>query len=97
MLISENVASLERRRLAGTLLEGQCTALEEAWYAGQLLAREEGLTGPETLSMAKLVGYEHFFRIVLPRAPHRFSQLPCTTQQSPARSHSSSFDTFCKL
>ena len=68
-LISENVASLERRRLAGTLLEGKCTALEEAWFGGELLELEEGLTSPETLSMAKLVGYEQFLRTATSVAP----------------------------
>ena len=68
-LISENVASLERRRLAGTLLEGKCTALEEAWFGGELLEHEEGLTSHETLSMVKLVGYEQFLRTATSVAP----------------------------
>ena len=68
-LFSENVASLERRRLAGTLLEGKCTALEEAWFGGELLEHEEGLTGPETLSMANLVGYAQFLRSATSVAP----------------------------
>lgn len=31
-LLSTVVAALDRRRVAGTLLEGKCTAVEEAWH-----------------------------------------------------------------
>ena len=33
-LLSGVMAALERRRLAGTLLLGKCTAAEEAWHGG---------------------------------------------------------------
>ena len=36
VLYSGAVAALARRRAAGTLLEGKCTAAEEAWRAGDL-------------------------------------------------------------
>ena len=35
-LFSDAVAALERRRMAGTLLEGKCTATEETWWASQM-------------------------------------------------------------
>ena len=59
-LISDDIASLERRRVAGTLLEGKCAALEEAWFAGDLHRRVEGLAGSEAVNQATLVGYEQF-------------------------------------
>ena len=34
------VATLERRHVAGTLLEGKCTAVEEAWYAELIACRK---------------------------------------------------------
>jgi len=54
------VASLERRRLAGTLLEGKCTAAEEAWSAAQM--RDGNFTAAESVSLAKLVGYRAFLQ-----------------------------------
>ena len=56
-LLSAVVAALERRQVAGTLLEGRCTAAEEAWLATQVYI-------PNTVSAAdasdrlRMVGYE---------------------------------------
>ena len=57
-LYSTVVAALERRRAAGTLLEGKCTAAEEA-YEGAYL-REANCPPAEAASLAKLVGYGTF-------------------------------------
>ena len=51
-LLSDAVAALERRRVAGTLLEGKCAAVEEAWVAGQLKPGDANWPPP--------VGYERF-------------------------------------
>jgi len=60
VLLSAAVAALERRRVAGTLLEGNCTAVEEAWYAAEW--REASHSPAEAASQAKLVGYDSFLR-----------------------------------
>jgi len=57
-LLSTAVAALERRRVAGTLLEGKCTAAEEAWDAAQWIDAE--YPAAEAASLAKLVGYQTF-------------------------------------
>ena len=60
-LLSSAVDALERRRVAGTLLEGKCAAVEEAWRASYL--RHLGpthCTADETNSHAALVGYSQF-------------------------------------
>jgi len=58
-LFSTVVAALERRRMAGTLLEGKCTAAEEAWlvaeYEHENDAASANWIGP-------LVGYDTFLR-----------------------------------
>jgi len=59
-LLSGVVAALERRRVAGTLLEGKCTADEEAGYAAEL--RECRFSSDEAASRAKLVGLHVVFR-----------------------------------
>jgi len=53
---SATVAALERRRAAGTLLEGKCTAAEEAWHAGVL--RDLQTPAASVATIAPLVGYE---------------------------------------
>jgi len=60
-LLSASVAALERRRLAGTLLEGKCTATEEAWYAAEWPAAN-GWSAAEAAIWAKLFGYTTFIR-----------------------------------
>ena len=63
-LLSGAVEELERRRVAGTLLEGKCAAVEEQWCAHELqrvnIVRELNLTAVEVASLAALVGYEQF-------------------------------------
>ena len=54
--LSTVVAALERRRVAGTLLDGKCTAAEEAWEAASLLIDRQ-YSAAEAASEAKLVGY----------------------------------------
>jgi len=54
-LFSAAVAALERRRAAGTLLEGKCTAAEEAWYVTQM--REAKISAVGTAAWASLFGY----------------------------------------
>ena len=54
------VEALERRRLAGTLLEGKCTAAEEAWYALLLQRLNSRFSAAEAASFAALVGYETY-------------------------------------
>jgi len=56
-LFSAAVATLERRRAAGTLLEGKCTAAEEAWYATQLREAPQ-LSAADAAAWAPLVGYD---------------------------------------
>ena len=56
-LYSAAVATLERRRAAGTLLEGKCTAAEEAWYATQLREAPQ-LSAADAAAWAPLVGYD---------------------------------------
>ena len=67
-LLSGAVEALERRRTAGTpagtLLEGTCSAVEEAWQTGQVLqgccGSRERVTAAEASSWAALFGYEEF-------------------------------------
>ena len=61
-LLSGAVAALERRRVAGTLLDGKCAAAEEAWYAVELQRLDPDWPAAEIASMASLVGYEVFMR-----------------------------------
>jgi len=59
-LLAAAVAALERRRMAGTLLDGKCTVAEEAWFAAELQA--VGDSADEVAWQAKLVGYSAFLR-----------------------------------
>ena len=61
MLLSGAVEALERRRAAGTLLDGKCSAAEEAWNAG-VLQRRHRHSPAEAASLAAFVGYEEFLR-----------------------------------
>jgi len=60
-LLTAAVATLERRRVAGTLLEGKCTSDEEAWDAA--LWRDAGYSAADAAVYAKLVGYGFFLRL----------------------------------
>jgi len=60
-LLSAAMAALERRRVADTLLEGKCTAAEEAWNAADWTVA--GHSADEAARQAKLVGYNTFLRV----------------------------------
>ena len=55
-LFSAAVAALERRRMAGTLLEGKCTAAEEAWFAARITEASK-LPAADATAWAPLAGY----------------------------------------
>ena len=59
-LLSGAAEVLERRRVAGTLQEGKCTAVEEAWRAGELQRDNAHFTAAQVASWVALVGYEEF-------------------------------------
>lgn len=59
-LLCSSMAAMERRRAAGTLLEGKCTAAEKAWYAG-LLRREHPQL--DATSWTVLVGYRLYMSV----------------------------------
>ena len=61
-LYSGAVEALERRRVAGTLLEGKCAAAEEAWFAGALQRGNVNLSAANAASWSALVGYAQFLR-----------------------------------
>ena len=60
-LLCGAVEALERRRVAGTLLEGKCSAAEEAWWA-RVLQADPRCTAAAAASLAALVGYEQFLQ-----------------------------------
>jgi len=60
-LLSAVVAALERRRVAGTLLEGKCSAAEEAWYTAEL--RDAGHSSASAAGWAPLVGYDTYLLV----------------------------------
>ena len=73
-LLSSAVEALERRRVAGKLLEGKCAAVEEAWYAGEWqLLRGADCTAVEAAIVGELVGFEMFMRA----ATHVANVLAC--------------------
>jgi len=57
-LFATVIAALERRRVAGTLLEGKCSAAEEAWSAAMLSG--VGCPADEVAWRAPLVGSDLF-------------------------------------
>ena len=60
-LCSTAIMALERRRVAGTLLEGKCTAVEQEWCVARLLrVHGESISSDKFASRAKLFGYEQF-------------------------------------
>ena len=61
-LLSGAVAAVERRRVAGTLLEGTCTAAEETWRARDLQQANAHLPAALCACLATLVGYEEYLR-----------------------------------
>jgi len=81
--LSAVTAALERRRVAGTLLEAKCTAAEVAWFAARL--RVDGISAQTAAWQAPLVGYEVFlfaalsFSAVLSNA--RYFAAECSAAQ----------------
>ena len=61
-LISGAVAGLERRRMAGTLLDGKCSAAEEAWRTVELRRLIATMPAADAASFAALTGYEDLLR-----------------------------------
>ena len=62
-LLSGAVDALERRRAAGTLLEGKCAAVEEAWRASEIRRlTANSCSAVAAASFAPLTGYEDFMR-----------------------------------
>ena len=59
-LLSMVVTAVERRRVAGTLLEGKCSAAEEACFEVEWL--ELKFPTADAASLAKLVGFNAFLR-----------------------------------
>jgi len=60
-LCSAAVAALERRRVAGTLLEGKCSAAEDAWDVEKW--KDAGASAALAASLAKLFGYDRFLYV----------------------------------
>ena len=54
-LLSHAVAALERRRVAGTLLDGKCSAVEENWRSDMM--RHARYTAADAACWAPMVGY----------------------------------------
>ena len=61
-LLTAVTAALERRRMAGTLLEGRCTAAEDAWYADNL-RQCNNLPSAVILGFRPLFGYMTFIAV----------------------------------
>ena len=59
-LLSGVLEALERRRAAGTLLKGKCSAAEEAWRTRKLLQHDASPPATVVASRAALVGYLEF-------------------------------------
>ena len=64
-LLSGAVEALERRRVAGTLLEGKCTAAEEAWCAHETQRSNSHWPASVAASFAALFGYEQFLHAAI--------------------------------
>ena len=60
VLLSGAADTLERRRVAGTLLDGKCSAVEEVWFVGELQRQNAHLPASVATSWAALVGYKCF-------------------------------------
>ena len=60
MLLSGAIAAVQRRRAAGTLLEGKCAAAEEVWRDALWRHQNPILPTAQAASWAALVGYEQY-------------------------------------
>ena len=79
--------------MAGTLLEGKCTAAEEAWRAERLLF--DGATDVAAVaSYAALVGYEQFMRAAA-NAAHLLACARAFRAECSRRSFSALLNTLC--
>ena len=61
-LYSDAVDALGRRRVAGTLLEGKCTAAEEAWRTGEVQRFNANMSADRVAYLAAMVGYDETLR-----------------------------------
>ena len=61
-LFSGAVAALERRRVAGTLLEGKCAAPEVAWRVSDLQRLNPGLSAADAAGITSFLGYDEYMR-----------------------------------
>ena len=61
-LLSGAAMALERRRAAGTLLEGKCTAAEAVWRTSVVQRCNDDLPATQAASWGTLCGYEMFLR-----------------------------------
>ena len=64
-LLSGAVEALERRRVAGMLLEGKCSPEEEAWCADQWRCINPHWPAGVAASFAAMVGYEQFLHAAI--------------------------------
>ena len=66
-LLSGAVEALERRRVAGTLMEGKCAAAEEAFCRVRHEGRQcvAGVPAADAAGLAALVGYDVFIRAAI--------------------------------
>ena len=72
-LLSGAVEALERRRVAGTLLEGKCAAAEVAWSTHEIQRDNADVPDAKAASLVALVGYEEYLR----GAAHALDVLSC--------------------
>ena len=59
-LLSGAIAALERRRVAGTLLDGKCAAAEEAWSTARNMRQNANFPSDFAASLGALVGYHAY-------------------------------------
>ena len=76
-LLCSAMAALERRRVAGTLLEGKCSAVEEAWYARIARQDDARVTAAMAADVAPLFGYEQFIYAAAQAAGLLFGMSRC--------------------
>ena len=64
-LFSGAIEALERRRVADTLLEGKCAAVEVAWRARRIQQDNPDLSAAAAASWAVLFGYEELLKAAM--------------------------------
>ena len=87
-LLSGAVEAVERRRAADTLLDGKCTAAEEAWRAGEIRQNSSQLPAAFAAALATqfapLLGYSVFLHsatIILEAFQHGALYFVCSFEQ----------------